>query len=68
MQPMIVNRFPTPALKHQFKFVHGQFLYSFWSITNGLWHPFPLVCAAVHMAVFVVNAALMVSQWQQHHA
>jgi len=34
------------------------------SVTSGLRRPSPLPCAVGHAATFVVNAALVASQWQ----
>jgi len=33
-------------------------------VTSGLWHPSPLACTVDHVSAFNMNAALVVSQWQ----
>ena len=39
-------------------------LYCFWSVTSGLLRLFPLICAMGHVTPFVVDASLVVNQWQ----
>jgi len=60
----VANIFIKYMLKTVFSFIYTKFLYSLWSVTSGLWQPFPLACAMGHTAAFTVNAALVASQWQ----
>jgi len=59
--PLLLDVSCSTCRGQMFSFVYARLLYSLRSVTNDLWHPFSLSCAAGHAAAFAVNAALVVN-------